>query len=62
LNTAQKLALRFQNLGMPALIERALEGRQHWDIPLLPGEVQATLDFIRYAVAQLRTYDSPKGG
>jgi hypothetical protein len=35
----------------PTLIERALEGRQHWDIPLLPEEVQATLDFIRYAVA-----------
>ncbi len=38
-----------------ALIERALEGRLHWDIPLLPEEVQDTLDFIRYAVAQLHS-------
>ena len=38
-----------------ALIERALEGRQHWDIPLLPEEVQATLDFIRYAVGQMHS-------
>lgn len=36
-----------------ALIERALEGRQHWDVPLLPEEIQATLDFIRYVVAQM---------
>jgi hypothetical protein len=53
-----------ERLGPPwsTLIERALEGRQHWDIPLLSGEVQATLDFIRYAVAQLHTYNEPKGG
>jgi hypothetical protein len=42
-----------KRLGPPwsTLIERALEGRQHWDIPLLPGEMHATLDFIRYIVA-----------
>jgi predicted nucleotidyltransferase len=53
-----------ERLGPPwsTLIERVLEGRQHSDIPLLPGEVQATLDFIRYAVTQLRTYNEPKGG
>lgn len=46
-----------ERLGPPwsALIERALEGRQHWDIPLLPEEVQATLGFVRYAVAQLHS-------
>ncbi len=51
-------------LGQPwfALIERALEGRQHWDIPLLPEEVQDTLDFIRYTVAQLHSYNKSKGG
>jgi hypothetical protein len=40
-----------ERLGRPwsSLIERALEGRQHWDIPLLPGEAQSTTDFIRYA-------------
>ncbi len=43
-----------EQLGAPwsDLIERALEGRQHWDIPLLPREVQATLDFIRYVVTR----------
>jgi hypothetical protein len=53
-----------ERFGLPwsALIESALEGRQHWDIPLLPGEVQATLDFIRYAVSQLHSYNEPKGG
>jgi hypothetical protein len=44
------------------LIERALEGRQHWDIPLLPGEVQTTLNFIRYAAAQLYTDNGAKVG
>ena len=46
-----------ERLGLPwsTLIERALEGRQHWDVPLQSEEVQATLDFIRYAIAQLRT-------
>jgi len=53
-----------ERLGPPwsTLIERALEGRQQWDIPLLPGEVQATLDFIRYAVAQLHTYNETQDG
>jgi hypothetical protein len=48
-----------ERLGPPwsTLIERASEGRQHQDIPLLPGEEQATLDFIRYAVTQLRNYN-----
>ncbi len=43
-----------EQLGPPwsALIERALEGRKHWEVPLLPEEVQATLDFIRYVIAQ----------
>lgn len=46
-----------ERLGPPwsTLIERALEGRQHWDIPVLPGEVQATLDFIRYVLAHTST-------
>ena len=46
-----------ERLGSPwsTLIERALESCKHWDIPLPIGEVQVTLDFIRYAVAHTTT-------
>ncbi len=42
-----------EHLGLPwsTIIARALEGRLHWDIPLLPGEMEATLDLIRYVAA-----------